>query len=157
MSVSSFLNMQVLWNHTKKVYIRLSTALDELEDSEVTVYDDYHLMGTLLLLHICWSSDPNTSMGYSGDALRRGSWAGDRFGFTRQHVLGSRLEQEKGKWKDVSKEVMRLFEVFEADLCPGKNWKKKISRYIREYGGAGYMPRRLRSVTRKAAGEIYYP
>lgn len=110
----------------EKGLLRLSTALDELEDSDVTVYDDYHLMGTLLLLHICWSSDPNTSMGYSGDALRRGSWAGDRFEFTRKHVLGSRLEQEKGKWQDVSKEAMRLFEeVFEAGLGPGKNWKRR--------------------------------
>lgn len=48
-------NMEVLWTHTKNIYIRLSTALDELEDSEVTVPDDYNLLGTLLFIHICWS------------------------------------------------------------------------------------------------------
>lgn len=101
----------VLLNLTKKVYVRLSPAIDKIEDSEVTIPDNFHLLGTLLLIPICWSSDPSTSMGHKGEDLHRGSWAGDRFEFTRKDVLDSRLEQEKGEWKDASKEVVDLLQV----------------------------------------------
>lgn len=119
-------NMEVLWNHTKQIYVRLSTALDELEDLEVTVHDDYNLMGKLLYIHISWLSefvDPSTN-----EAHRRGLWAGDRFEFTVRSVLDSRLKKEEGKWKDVSEDAIKvLAKAYKKDH--GKDWRKVLSRW----------------------------
>lgn len=68
-------------------------------------------------------------------------------------VLSSRLEKEKGKWTDASKDAVKFFaEVFEGDL--GKDWKKKMFRWIPESQGPGYMPRRIRPAYHKLHDKV---
>lgn len=88
-------------------------------------------------------------MGYEGDALHRGSWAGDRFEFTVQRVLNTRLEKEKGEWTDVSEDAVKFFaEVFKGDL--GEDWKKELFRWVPEFKDEGFWNRRLRPAYHKA-------
>lgn len=60
--------------------------------------------GTIVALHICWSSDHFVSMRSEG-GIRRGKWAGDRFDITPADLV-----QDAGVWKDVSGEVIEMVE-----------------------------------------------
>lgn len=109
----------VLWNLSKQVYFRRESIPTELPKAAER-FDSDDVMGTTLLLQICWSSDDSLSLAYgrkSDDVkLSRGKWAGDRFELTGDDVLQSRLREEGSKWEDVSEEVIKLFvDVFKAE------------------------------------------
>ncbi|ORX66913.1 hypothetical protein DL89DRAFT_305715 [Linderina pennispora] len=78
----------VLRNLTTKEYVR-STAVP----SDIN-------FGHILLLKICWTSDPSMSLGYRGDEdFHRGAWAGHRFDIASPEWVDS-------TWKDVSDAVV---------------------------------------------------
>lgn len=119
----------VLWNLSKKVYVRKDAALEalgeELSDTEVC-----GMMGTILQTQILWSSYYLPPI--PEDVVDRGKWAGDRFEFTDESVLTLRLRQYKDVWKDVSEEVIGKFvdvlkTVYEED------WIRVCNRWWRIY------------------------
>lgn len=101
-------NSAVLWNLSKKEYCRRDTVLKIL-DGHVRwkPSDIYGVMGTILLVQICHSTEYDTGLAH--DNLHEGKWAGDRFEFTNENVLESRLKQQEVPWKDVSEEVTYMY------------------------------------------------
>lgn len=107
----------VLWNLSKQVYFRRKSIPAELPKATER-FSSNDVMGTILLLQICWSTSDDITLSYESDDIKvnRGKWAGDRFEVTGDDVLESRLMEEGSKWKDVSEEVIKLFvDVFEAE------------------------------------------
>lgn len=101
-------NSAVLWNLSKKVYCRRDTVLKILNGRTGWKPSDiYGVMGTILHVQICHSTEDDT--GLVCDNLHQGKWAGDRFEFTGEDVLESRLKQREDLWKDVSEEVTKMY------------------------------------------------
>lgn len=105
-------NSAVLWNLSKKEYCRRDTVLKILDGhARWKPSDIYGVMGTILLVQICHSTEYDT--GVVHDNLHQGKWAGDRFEFTNEAILESRLKQRDVLWKDVSEEVTNMY----LDVC----------------------------------------
>lgn len=92
--------LRCLRNLSRHEYVR-GQAVDEF--NKKTSSNDVNL-GTVMVLHICWSSDSSTSMCYDGD-IHRGKWAGERFDITTVDSV-----KDANVWKDVSVEVMETVE-----------------------------------------------
>lgn len=104
------LEVDIVWNLTKQVYFRREAIPKDLPDV-LQGNDDFHMMGTILILQTLWSS--NTGWNACGRNIAWGKWAGDRFEVSKKDVLDSRLQEEGSDWKDVSEEVINVFlEVF---------------------------------------------
>lgn len=118
----------ILWNLSKKVYVRSDVVL-ELFDGVNWKVDKDQLIGTVLHIQICWSSTADTSMTYKG--LHRGRWAGDRFEFSDKAGLDARLKEEGGEqWRDVSEEAVGLFvDVYKTQY--GEDWRNKMHTMYR--------------------------
>ncbi|TFK61935.1 hypothetical protein BDN72DRAFT_849183 [Pluteus cervinus] len=80
----------VLRNLSKKLFV----LLDEFQASDCGDVEQ------ILLSHICWSTDPSSSMLHD---VTRGTWAGDRFDIT---LIENVLDGSEGPWKDVTEEVI---------------------------------------------------
>lgn len=120
----------VLWNLSKKVYVRKDAALDALEGEELNDTEVCGMMGNILQTQILWSSHDLTPI--PEDVVDRGKWAGDRFELTDESVLTLRLRKDKDVWKDVSEEVIGKFvdvlkTVYEED------WIRVCNRWRRIY------------------------
>lgn len=108
---------EVLWNLSRRVYVRSEVALAEFMDLDWVVDED-KLMGTILLILICRNSSDITKK-----RPQCSQWAGERFEFTEKETLEYRLKKRGDGWKDVSKESVELF-VAVSKKQYGKNWKK---------------------------------
>ncbi|CAK5279050.1 unnamed protein product [Mycena citricolor] len=107
---------RILRNLTKHQYVR-ETELDKMKvkypdfpswDKKLTIHD-FLTLGHIVFAHICWSSDPCTSMGRDDSIdFRRGIWAGDRFDIIpdSDEEWVKELQQETSRWKDVSRDTV---------------------------------------------------
>ncbi|KAJ7727368.1 hypothetical protein B0H16DRAFT_1697735 [Mycena metata] len=96
----------ILRNHSQRQYVRQS-ALRDLQDvyagSQVRMA--HANLGELIIIRICFSSDPSVSINWEGD-LHRGVWAGNRL-----DIIDERSEWFPDEtWTDVTEEVLREFE-----------------------------------------------
>ncbi|KAJ2347821.1 hypothetical protein GGF43_004674 [Coemansia sp. RSA 2618] len=91
----------VLRNKTLKVYVRES----QIPDMESKVG-----LGVVLILQMCWSTDPSMSLNDQDEGQEQGPWAGHRFDITWD-------DQVDESWTDVSEDVFeRLHTVLASEF-----------------------------------------
>lgn len=105
----------VLCNLTKGVYVR-KDAVSEFS-AWASLQTDRFLeisLGTLVFIHICWSTDGSCAMHDDlSEGLTQGAWAGDRF----EIVTLDKMQQDV-EWKDVTEETMAwLRRIAEVDFA----------------------------------------
>jgi hypothetical protein len=95
------INKPVYGKSSRSILCNLSTN-EYIRASDISESSNFGF-GHILLLQICWSSDPSMSIfiSYENNSdIHRGPWAGNRFNITS-------IEHVDDTWKDVSKQVLK--------------------------------------------------
>ena len=112
---------RVLRNLSQRVFVR-SDTLNEIMIGR----PENRGLGSVLVAHICWSTDPSTATPYNG--LHRGIWAGDRFDI----VPLKDFDAGGPGWEDVTASVAStMVDIWEADFAGRESWR---SHWRETYG-----------------------
>ena len=118
-------NSRVLRNLSKRVFVR-SDTLNEIMIGR----PENRGLGSVLVAHICWSTNPNTATPY--EDLHRGIWAGDRFDIVPLKDFDLHAEETGGPgWEDVTASVAStMVDIWEADFAGRGSWRCRLARNV---------------------------